>query len=591
MASVEQRCVTPDEPKDDKHQEVQMSVSVNAQTGGVINAPVLTGNTITGSVTINYSTTEPRNISETAEKNAGKPALPSDTIEVAALGRPLFPGTLYDCRKDSFLPGVTLWDKKSLREDLDSRPKPQTYSDVYSSDSLSSKLSVLDVSASLKVSFLGSLVEPGGSAKYLRNTKSSNHQSRITMFYSETTRYEQLSMSHLDQITYPQVFDQKTATHVVTAVLYGAQAFMVFDGTLSEEENKQEVEGQLYAMVAKIPELSAEGNAALQMTDAEKKMAEKISCTFHGDVRLQQNPSTYTEALNVYKRLPALLKDNPQDEVPIKVWLHPLHLLNATAARVEREISTSVAFAVEDIMERLAEAERTHKDLSGNKLVNSFRSVDERLCSFHSSFRIYKAMLLKAVARVLPAVRGGTLEESSLEDILKIHRRSPFNADTMKQWLKDAKSELDILSSLTKLLEGIRIVDSDELNRTLLNSDYPGVLCLTFTSLEYEDLYLSALKEFLKTDRFEELDGEQSLRPAAPVKKWFEDPEIMEKTRFNIHVFKSLSKPFEGQKVLFVISGISDPSNPGSSIYLYEHGQIKDKQAQYPFRLLSGRKI
>ncbi|RXN12983.1 neoverrucotoxin subunit alpha-like protein [Labeo rohita] len=508
-------------------------------------------------------------------------ALPSDTIKVAALGRPLFPGTLYDSRKDSFLPGVTLWDRKSLSEDLDSRPKPQTYTDFSSSDSLSSKLNLLDLSASLKTSFLGGLVEVGGSAKYLHDTKSLNHQSRITVYYSVTTRYEWLTMSHLRKITYPEVFDQKSATHVVMGVLYGAQAFMVFDRTLSEAEDKQRIEGELNAMVEKIRKFSAEGNAALQMTYAEKKIAEKITCTFHGDFHLQQNPTTYMEALNVYKQLPALLKDNPQNEVPIKVWLYPLHLLNATAARVEREISTSVAFAIEDIMEKLGEAERTYKDLSENTLVKSFSDIKERLHSFHSSFSMYKKMLLKAVGRVLPAVRGGEKEEKSLEDILKIHRSSPFNADMLNQWLNDAKAELDILSSLTKQLEGVQIVDSNGLNTILLNSDFPGVVCLTFTSLDYEDPYLSALKVFLETDMFKELDGEQRMVSVAPVKKWFKDSEFMEKLRFNIHLFKGFLKLYEGQAVRFIISAISDTSNPGSSIYLYKHGKLSDKQKHY----------
>ncbi|KAL1276809.1 hypothetical protein QQF64_036432 [Cirrhinus molitorella] len=115
------------------------------------------------------------------------------------------------------------------------------------------------------------------------------------------------------------------------------------------------------------------------------------------------------EALTLYKRLPALLKDNPHNEVPIKVWLYPLHLLNATAAQVEREISTGVALAIEDVMERLGEAERTHRDLSGNSLVDSFGDIKERLSTFRSSFSVYKAMLLEALGRDLPAVRGGKL--------------------------------------------------------------------------------------------------------------------------------------------------------------------------------------
>ncbi|XP_051745224.1 neoverrucotoxin subunit beta-like [Ctenopharyngodon idella] len=518
---------------------------------------------------------------------AKTPALQSEPMEVAALGRPLFPGMLYDCRRDSFIPGVTLWDKKSLSEDLDSHPQPRTDVIFSNSDSLSSKFNLLDVSASLKASFLGGLVEVGGSAKYLRDTKSSNQQSRVTKYFSETTRYEQLTMSHLGQITYPQVFDQKTATHVVVAVLYGAQGFMVFDRTFSEEENKQEIEGELNAMVKKIPDFSSGANATLKMTSAEKKMAEKITCTFHGDVRLEQNPTTYMEALSLYKQLPTLLK-NPQNEVPVKVWLYPLHLLNSKAAQVEREISKSVALKTEAIIEELGEAERTYNELSRNTLVNSFKDIKERLRSFQNSFSIYKAMLLKAVRRVLPAIRGGEEEEKSLEDILKIHRSSPFSAEMLNQWLNDAKSELQILSFLTKSLDGIKIEDSDSLNAILLNPDFPGVICFTFTSLKYKDPYLSALKEFLKADRFTELEGEPNMISVAPIRKWFNDSDLIAKMRFNINLFKGLSKPFEGQKVLFVISAISDPSNSGSSIYLYEHGKLKDKQAQHSFSVLSG---
>ncbi|KAI2644151.1 Neoverrucotoxin subunit beta [Labeo rohita] len=181
-------------------------------------------------------------------------------MEVAALGRPLSLGMLYDSRKDSFIPGVTLWDEKLLSENLYSHPQPETDLTFSRSDTLSDKSSLLDVSASLKASFLAGLVKVEGSGKFLHDTKSSNQQSRVTMFYSETTRYEELTMYHLGHFTYPEVFDKKTATHLVTAVLYGAQAFIVFDQTFSEEEKKHEIDGQLYAMVQSIPSYSIDGH-------------------------------------------------------------------------------------------------------------------------------------------------------------------------------------------------------------------------------------------------------------------------------------------------------------------------------------------
>ncbi|XP_051755772.1 neoverrucotoxin subunit beta-like [Ctenopharyngodon idella] len=506
----------------------------------------------------------------------------SEPIEVAAVGRPLYAGMLYDCRKDTFIPGVTLWDKKSLSEDLDSRPQPMTDLKFSSSDSLSSKSSLLDVSASLKASFLGGLVEVGGSAKYLRDTKSSNQQSRVTMYYKETTRFDQLTMSQLGQITYPKVFDQKTATHVVTAVLYGAQAFMVFDRTFSEEENKQKIEGELNVMVKKIPGFSIEGKGAIDMTDGEKKMAESISCTFHGDVRLEQNPSTFMEALEVYKKLPTILKENPQNAVPIKVWLYPLSQLDTKAAQLEREITTRLVSSTEDIIEGLLEAERTCNDLSNKTLVNVFKDIKERLSSFQDCLNIYKMALMKAVAKVLPAIRGGEMEEKSLEDILSIHYSSPFNAEILNQWLDHAKFELDLLSSQTKILEEITTEDADSLNILLLNPDIDVLVCLTFTSLKYEDQYLSTLKEFLKSDEFKKLGvGMKPCSRTLASEEWFNDPGVVSKMRENLSLFRSFSEANKDEKrYRFILSAISDPSSPGSSIYLYEKGKLTDTQFQ-----------
>lgn len=139
-------------------------------------------------------------------------------------------------------------------------------------------------------------------------------------------------------------------------------------------------------MVKKIPIFSIEGQGALQITDAEKKVAEKIACTFHGGVYFKQNPTSYMEALNLYKQLPALLKENPENVVAIKVWLHPLRLLNTKAARLEREISISAVSNTVEIMEDLWEAERICNDLSERTLVNVFSNIKERLRSFQSSF-------------------------------------------------------------------------------------------------------------------------------------------------------------------------------------------------------------
>ncbi|KAK9978874.1 hypothetical protein ABG768_020612, partial [Culter alburnus] len=502
-------------------------------------------------------------------------------IEVAALGRPLSLGMLYDCREDTFIPGVTLWDTKSLNENVNIHPQYRTKEKFSSSDSLSSKSSLLDVSASLKASFLGGLVEVGGSGKFLHDTKSSHQQSRVTMYYSVTTRYEHLTMSQLSQITYPQVFDQKTATHVVVAVLYGAQAIMVFDRTISDEEKKQEIEGKLNVVVQSISSFSIDGEGSVNMNEDDKKIAENTICTFYGDFLLEQNPTTYMEAIQIYKKLPELIKENPNSVVPIKVWLYPLHLLDNKAAQLEREITTSLVSSIEDIIEELGEAERTYNDLIKSAMVNAFSDIKKRLHSYQESFMIYKSRLLGEVGRILPAIRGGKMEEKSLEEFLKKHSRSPFNADMLNHWLHGAKSELHILSSVTKSLEGIKIEGLYFPMTIFFSRNVDAVVCFTFTSLKYEDPYLSTLKEFLESDRHKELDGSNNTFSVKSLRKWFNDPKVIIKMIENVSQFRRFAEANKDDKsIRFIISAIPNPSIAGSSIYLYEKGELTDTQFQ-----------
>ncbi|XP_053532311.1 cytolytic toxin-alpha isoform X1 [Ictalurus punctatus] len=507
----------------------------------------------------------------------------SKCMKIAALGRPLYPGMLYDCRRDTFIPGVTLWDKKALCDDLDVHQQLKTHLKFAASDTLSDKAKLLDISASLKASFLSGLVEVGGSAKYLHDSKSSARQCRVTMHYSQTTKFEQLTMKELGNITYPQVFDQKTATHVVTAVLYGAQAFMVFDHITDENENKQAVEGNLHAVFKKIPTISIEGEASLKMNEEEKQLSENISVTFYGDFELEENPITYKEALEVYKKLPMLMKQGQNKGVPLNVWLYPLKLLDDKAAKLVREINMMLVDKTEHLLEELGEEERRCNDLIKNQMANDFPDLKDRLLRFQTLQNNYTRSFQEALSRLLPAIRGGTQEDKALGDILDIHYTSPFTASNMNKWLDDVTTEVNILSSYTSRLKDLTVVKSScSLSSTLLDHDVDVAICLSFTSLKFEDSYLVAIQDFENLERFTTLDqsskSDFSLQATQP---WFTSPDVSASMRQNISLFTSFSKANKNEKrIKFMIASICDPSNPGTSIRLYQKGALTDPRFQ-----------
>ncbi|KAF4075279.1 hypothetical protein AMELA_G00232630 [Ameiurus melas] len=506
----------------------------------------------------------------------------SNCMQIAALGRPLYPGMLYDCRRDTFIPGVTLWDKKALRDDLDVHQQPQTHLKFAASDTLSDKANLLDISAFLKASFLSGLVEVGGSAKYLRDNKSSARQCRVTMQYSQTTKFEQLTMKELGKITYPQVFDQKTATHVVTAVLYGAQAFMVFDHVTDKNENKQAIEGNLHAVVKKLPNTSIDGDGSLKLSEEEKQMAENISVTFYGDFELEQNPTTYKESLEVYKKLPTLLKQQQNKGVPLNVWLYPLSLLDGKAAKLVREINVRLVDETEHLLEELGEEERRCNDLIKNQMTNDFPDLKDRLLRFQALQKNYTRSFQKALFTLLPAIRGGTQEDKALGDILNIHYTSPFNASNMNKWLDYITTELNILSSYTSGLKDLTVVKSSgSLSSILLEPDVDVVICLSFTSLKFEDSYLVAMQDFENLERFTLNQTSKSYFSLQGIQSCFTSPGVSVTMRQIISLFTSFSKANKNEKrIKFIIASISDPSNPGSAIRLYQKGVLTDPRFQ-----------
>ena len=92
-----------------------------------------------------------------------------------------------------------------------------------------------------------------GSGKYLDDRKTSSKQARITLQYKSTSRYESLTMEQLgtEGIEHPDVFEKDLATHVVTGIEYGADAFFVFDRQVSSNETVRDVEGRLNLVVSK----------------------------------------------------------------------------------------------------------------------------------------------------------------------------------------------------------------------------------------------------------------------------------------------------------------------------------------------------
>ncbi|XP_053473566.1 verrucotoxin subunit beta-like [Ictalurus furcatus] len=271
------------------------------------------------------------------------------------------------------------------------------------------------------------------------------------LHYSVNTKFEQLNMNHSTQgkLDHCGVFDHDVATHVVTAVLYGADAYFVFDREVNLSEDKTNVQGDVKIFLDKLQMLSsAEAQVELDPNENEKATVKKCSCTFYGDFMFLSNPSTFEDAVKVYTDLPKMLGHNGEHAVPVKVWLFPLVKLNSRAAKLQRNITRDLIRDVESVIEALNIMEMKCGDLLQDTVAKSFSTFHKQVQDFQKVCFEYKRDFMTKLGSLLPEIRGGKSDINALSELLEVHEKSPFNTCDLQQWTRMNENKSDQVKTL-----------------------------------------------------------------------------------------------------------------------------------------------
>ncbi|XP_076135209.1 verrucotoxin subunit beta-like [Alosa pseudoharengus] len=490
----------------------------------------------------------------------------SDLV-ISALSRPLEVGMLYNAWSDRLVPGISLWKADDIQSKTQVSPQPYTTFKVAASETLSDKMSLLDVSASVKASFLGGLVKVSGSASYLNEKRTSAQQCSITLKYHVTTVFKELMITELETPN-TEVFDGTDATHVVSGVLYGADAFMEFQQTARDYSERQEVEGNLNAMINKIPTLAISGEASLRLNSADKQRVKNFKCRFYGDTQLKKLPSTFEEAVEVYKELPSLLGEAGEKVVPVKVWLYPLSKLINTKLKLKRAISETLVAIAEKAIDDFQQAKiRTNDLLKGSREIKA-EDIITKLEQFQRSLSVFTVEFLRKMAVLIPAIRAGNAEETALRDLLMSQDASGFSGKEMEQWLDGKETEINIVTMYRKLLPGLTKTPGPELNTFLMDPKVKDVFIFSFTSLNYKELYLQKTSQAAENFRSGS-NGSSPIQNTTEDAPWYMRPDIKKILLSTIDVFKITPTKK-------AISFISDSKYPGASVQWYHNAVLKN---------------
>ncbi|XP_048825996.1 uncharacterized protein LOC125704467 isoform X2 [Brienomyrus brachyistius] len=338
-------------------------------------------------------------------------------------------------------------------------------------------------------------------------------------------------------------------------------------------------------MIKKIPKLSIEGEASLELTDTDRVTEEMLSCKFYGDFALEQNPVSYQDAVKIYTTLPGLLGEKGENAVPVRVWLLPLEILDSSAARLVRQISVRLINETQSLIEDFSEIEMQCNDIMKRKVISYFPEIGRKVKSFKDMCLEYKSVFQRSLSSILPSIRGGGTEECVLANILTKKEQSPFNSNKLKEWLDCKEQEINLLQTYTDMMEDTKILASkSELQSEILKNRDKNVLCFALTSLGEEEPYLSCLRCHLKalsTAKLRE-PTEEDGKDVETSEFYFSDA-VLEKMNEQAILFMDFAKANkENKKTHFILASIPNDKYKGASIYLYTDGMKQSDHFEPP---------
>ncbi|PAA57279.1 hypothetical protein BOX15_Mlig019872g1, partial [Macrostomum lignano] len=358
------------------------------------------------------------------------------SLQLPYLGGPASLGCLYDVRTDQYISGTKLWSPETMEKMTSIRPAVSQTMSIQSESSFSKKASRLEMGASLKLSFLSGMIQVEGAGRYLSDSKTSINSKMLTFECCIMTEFRELNVG--SSIEFPKFLDDGAATHVVTAIHFGARAFLVFERELRESEDKSKVSGEFQVVVSKFKALfEAPGKLKAEFDSQELHTFDKIKCRYYGEFQLEPPPLSLKEAIGCIK---SFSSENAKS--PITVYLTPLSQLGGKPQDMMNKINDEYRNEAVDYCQVLCDvviaAENRLKLLENTP----WHVQRKQLQQFLRLVETHKTRFTQKLASILPGIRetGGSGDELS-QILINFRDQSPFDSQRLETWIKNKERE------------------------------------------------------------------------------------------------------------------------------------------------------
>lgn len=447
----------------------------------------------------------------------------------------------------------------------------------FSEQSLKDRMTNLGIEASLKLTFMGGLISVSGSAKYLHEEKAKQEDERLTFVFKKRSKQVTIDGNALIN---KNLCNTEGATHVITDVIYGSNAYLSFDKSVNDFSKKKEIAGSLHATITSIPSFSLDADAELQMEDHEREFVKDLHYTYHGDVLDMISPTTFQEAVVLVKTLEQKASEMTKagTERVVLYSIAPLSDFCGGEAKILNDISNKNIQRVEEIMLDFEEINQRLRKLSSSRFANRFAKYGGMLDDIKTRHGNFKHKITSELKRILPEIRRNSVLETELSNLIAEYDNSPFQKSRFFRLLDVRQKEIETAESI--------IYDGNMPNGVILDYENSGAAnnC-TFNS----DFVVDFVLNILPSNSSAIGTLYESNRWVDESYKWFMDRTKVQGLRPLTQKFFPFAKENKDKSICFILSlrtTEEDIYGLNYNIEFIHDAQIKSRNFQPPGRIL-----
>ncbi|CAF3819552.1 unnamed protein product [Rotaria magnacalcarata] len=169
----------------------------------------------------------------------------------------------------------------------------------------------LNIESELKLNILSGQVGIEEKGKYLKTANKSEEIDRIVLscMYQVKQQLVDIAFKSVNKCICPMAFADKSTTHVITGILWGANVFATFDLHKTTENKQLNVLEKLIASIRKcMVLLKTDRDVEAEFQDQDSLVHNQLSIHFSGDIEMEQISATFLETVAMISNIPTNVK-------------------------------------------------------------------------------------------------------------------------------------------------------------------------------------------------------------------------------------------------------------------------------------------